>query len=90
MAVIAFPAPTVASPQCPVLPDGGKAITPSDANTFAQPVAVYVGGAGTITVTPANLQADVILAMPAGSIVPFRVVAVKATGTTATLLVAVY
>lgn len=90
MAVIAFPAPTVASPQCPVLPDGGKAITPSDADTFAQPVAVYVGGAGTITVTPANLQADVTLTMPAGSIVPFRVVAVKATGTAATLLVAVY
>ena len=90
MAVIAFPAPTVASPQCPVLPDGGKAITPNDADTFAQPVSVYVGGAGTITVTPANLQADVILTMPAGSVVPFRVVAVKATGTTATLLVAVY
>lgn len=55
MAVISMPAPTTASSQCPVLPDGAKAITPSDVDTFAQPVAIYVGGAGTVTLTPANL-----------------------------------
>jgi hypothetical protein len=53
-------------------------------------VSIFVGGAGTIVCTPANGNADVTLTMPAGSIVPFRVVAVKATGTTATGLVAVY
>ena len=55
MAVIAFPAPTTVSPQSPCLPDGAKAITPNDADTFQQPVSVYVGGAGTVTCTPANL-----------------------------------
>lgn len=34
MAVITMPAPTTASPQCPVLPDAAKAITPSDTDTF--------------------------------------------------------
>jgi len=53
-------------------------------------VSVYVGGAGVVTCTPANGNADVAVTMPAGSVVPFRVAAVKATGTTATLLVAIY
>ena len=90
MATIALGVITTASPQCPVLPDGGKAITPSDADIFAGGVAVYVGGAGIVTCTPANGGADVPVTMPAGGIVPFRVLAVKATGTTATLMVAVY
>lgn len=55
MAVVPFPAPSTVSPQAPTLPDGGKAIVPSDVDTFQQPVTVYVGGAGTVTVTPANL-----------------------------------
>lgn len=51
---------------------------------------VYVGGAGVVTCTPSNGNADVAITMPAGAILPFRVSAVKATGTTATLLVAIY
>lgn len=90
MAVVTTPNPTTASPQCPVLPDAAKAITPSDVDTFAQGVTVFVGGAGIVTCTPSNGNADVAITMPAGSIVPFRVSAVKATGTTATLMVAVY
>lgn len=90
MATVAMANPTTASPQCPVLPDAAKAITPSDTDTFAQPVAVFVGGAGVVVCTPANGASDVSITMPAGSIVPFRVLAVKATSTTATLLVAVY
>jgi hypothetical protein len=90
MAVIATPNNTQATSACPQLPDGAFAITPSDANTFAQPVSVYVGGAGAVVVTPANGNADVTITMPAGSMIPFRVVAVKATTTTATLLVGVY
>lgn len=90
MAVIALGVITKASNQCPVLPDGAKAITPSDADTFQGSVAVYVGGAGVVTCSPANGGADVAITMPAGGIVPFRVLAVKQTGTTATLMVAVY
>lgn len=90
MATIATPNITSATSACPVLPLGGQAITPSDADTFASPVTVYVGGAGVVTCTPANGNADVAVTVPAGQMVPFRVLAVKATGTTATLLVAVY
>jgi hypothetical protein len=91
MAVIALTGQiTTASSQCPVLPDGAQAITPSDANHFAGAVKVYVGGAGVVTCTPAHGGADVAVTVPAGGCVPFRVLAVKATGTTATLMVAVY
>lgn len=90
MAVVSLGVITKASNQCPVLPDGGKAITPSDVDTFQGSVAVYVGGAGIVTCSPANGGADVAITMPAGGIVPFRVLAVKATGTTATLMVAVF
>lgn len=65
-------------------------VTPSDANTFASPVSIYVGGAGIVTCTPSAGGSDVAITMPAGAVVPFRVSAVKATGTTATLMVAVY
>lgn len=90
MAAIALGTLTTASSQCPVYPDGAQAITPHDTNTFAGAVRVYVGGAGVVTCTPANGAADVAVTVPAGGNVPFRVVAVKATGTTATLMVAVY
>lgn len=90
MAVITMPSPTTATSACPRSPDGAKAITPSDTDTFQQGVEVFVGGAGVVTCSPANGGADVAITMPAGSVVPFRVLAVKATGTTATLLVAVY
>lgn len=78
------------SPACPTLPGGMQAITPHDTNTYQGPVAVYVGGAGVVTCAPENGGADVALTMPAGSIVPGRVLAVRATGTTATLMVALY
>ncbi|WP_332823567.1 spike base protein, RCAP_Rcc01079 family [Stutzerimonas kunmingensis] len=81
---------TSATAACPVKQDGGKAITKSDTDIFSAPVAVYVGGAGVVTCTPANGGADVAVTVPAGGMVPFRVLAVKSTGTTATLMVAVY
>jgi hypothetical protein len=78
-------------PARPGIYDAALTVTPSDANTFAQPVTIYVGGAGNITCTPASGGADVVFtAPPVGSVLPLRVVAVKATGTTATLMVALY
>lgn len=52
-------------------------------DTFASPVSVYAGTAGTIVCTPANQNADVKVPVLAGGYVPFRVLAVKSTGTTA-------
>lgn len=54
MAVVPFPDKTTFSPNCPRLPAGGKAITPSDVDTFDGPVAVYVGGAGDVMCSPEN------------------------------------
>lgn len=90
MAVIALPMSDSPSPTCPILPDAALTVTPSDANTFAGPVAIYVGGAGNVTVTPANGNTDVVVVANAGTIIPFRVLAVKATGTTATSMLAIY
>lgn len=97
MAVIAFPDSTSFTPTCPMLPMGAKIITPSDTDTFQRNVMVFVGGAGTVTVSPGNQTAanigtvpDVQFTMPAGSLIPIQVKAVKATGTAATLLVAIY
>ena len=90
MAVISLPNGTTASPQCPVLPDGAKAIVPSDADTFQQAVGVYCGVGGNVVCSPGNGNPDVTIAVNAGQFIPFRVLAVKATGTTASGLVAVY
>lgn len=90
MATIATPNPTLSGPTIPTLPAGALAVTPSDANVFGSPVKIYVGGAGIVTCSPENGNADVAVTVPAGGCVPFRVLAVKATGTTATLMIAVY
>lgn len=90
MAVITMPISASPCPTMPVLPNAALAVTPSDSNTFAAPVSIYVGGAGIVTCTPANGNTDVAITCVAGMVIPFRVVAVKSTGTTATLMVAVY
>jgi len=78
----------------PHRPNGAQAITPSDADTFAEPVHVYVGVAGNVSVVPAAAgsagSAVLFKGMPAGSTLPVKVWAVKSTNTTATDLVAVY
>lgn len=67
-------------------------ITPADGADLANPTrAIYVGGTGTLTVTMADTGTDVLFsAIPVGTILPIRAKRVKATGTTATLLVALY
>lgn len=71
-------------------PWNAKAVTKSDTDTFSQPVSIFVGTAGTVTVTPAGGQANVAFEVPAGSFVPVLVTAVLSTGTDASDLVAVY
>lgn len=90
MAIIALPNPTTRTPNTPGLPKGAKEITKSDTDTYPMEFALYVGGAGDVVVSPANGSSDITMTMPAGSIVPFMVVALKATGTTATDTIAIY
>ncbi|MEM6907166.1 MAG: hypothetical protein AAF494_00685 [Pseudomonadota bacterium] len=64
-------------------------ISPDDTNDLSNVTkALYVGGAGDILLRAVGGSADVTLAnVPAGSIVPVRVKAVRETGTTATNIV---
>lgn len=65
------------------------AITPADAN-LARPVrAIYVGGAGNLTITSPAGESVLITGVQAGVIYPFSAIRVSATGTTATALVGI-
>jgi hypothetical protein len=64
------------------------AITASDTAPFpATARAIYVGGAGNVTVVTANTSVVTFVAVPVGFILPVQCVRVNATGTTATNLV---
>lgn len=65
------------------------AVTPSD----TVPVtcrAIYIGGAGNLTVTPKGGVAVLFTALPVGSIIPIQLDQgfINSTGTTATVMVA--
>ena len=91
MATITLSNPSNPSAILPVLPSGAAAITPNDADSFSGPVSVYVGTTGDVAVRPANGGAAVtFVGVPAGAVLPVRVIGVNATGTTASNLIAVY
>jgi len=68
------------------------AVTPHDSNALTDiPKALYVGSAGNITMRGLNGAADQIWKnVPAGAILPFRARYVRATGTTAADILALY
>lgn len=65
------------------------AITPHDVDEIAEiPKAIYVGGAGDITLRAIGDTADVVFkALPVGTIIPLRVKYIRNTGTTAAFIV---
>ncbi len=70
----------------------GAAVTPSDTAQLSDDThALYVGGAGDVTVVFAEDATNtpvVFKAVPVGAILPISVIQVRATGTTATNIVA--
>lgn len=65
-------------------------VTPSDAADLAEiPKALLIGGAGTVSLIAADDTVAVTLTVEAG-VLPIRVRRVRATGTTATGIVALY
>ena len=64
-------------------------ITPSNTIVIDDTKAVYAGGAGTLKVTTSKGN-DVTFVVIAGGLLPIRVTKIFATGTTATLIVALY
>jgi hypothetical protein len=69
----------------------GAVITPNDGADIAQnSKAVYIGGAGNLNVDLVGGQTVLFSGIPAGTWLPIRVKRVRATSTTATLIVALY
>lgn len=66
------------------------AVTPSDTNTIGGCRGLWVGGAGNLTLDFPGHTGIVISAVPAGTLLPIAPLRVKSTGTTATLIVALY
>ena len=65
-------------------------MTPSDTAGLSATAALYIGGAGDVAVVMAGPThaAVTFKAIPVGTVLPVSVVAVKATGTTATNILA--
>ena len=64
-------------------------VTPSDAAELQLlPKALLIGGAGTLTLRAVDAAADVTVTVVAGQCLPVRASHVRATGTTATGIVA--
>jgi hypothetical protein len=67
-------------------------VTPSNSEDLAAWTrAIYVGGAGNITLDTVGGESSVLFsAIPAGTILPVRARRIRSTGTTATLIVALW
>lgn len=76
MAVIACTDISTRGPASPSLPDNAITVTPSN-DTYACPVTIFVGTAGSVVCTPASGGPDVTVAATAGMVIPFRVTCVK-------------
>lgn len=69
----------------------GAAVTPHDTSELTDITRmIYVGGAGTLTVVTAAGDTLAFGAVTAGSLLPLRVKIIKATGTSATNIVALW
>jgi hypothetical protein len=71
--------------------NNAAAVTPSDTTDLSTTAnRLYVGGAGTLTVVTSHGSTVAFASMAAGSFLDVRVRRVKATGTTATNLIALW
>lgn len=69
--------------------DKAVVVTPSDSIDLDRPArALYVGGTGTVTAVLLDGSTVLFTAVPVGAILPLQFKRINATGTTATLLVA--
>lgn len=69
----------------------GGAITPSDSTVLTPPTrALYVGGAGDVTVVTVGGSVLDFKAVPVGTTLPVQAQMVKATGTTATFILGLW
>jgi hypothetical protein len=68
----------------------GVAVTPSDSTVLTTTRALWVGGAGNLSVVMKNGTTLTLNSVPAGSMLSLRVTKVRSTSTTATNIVALW
>ncbi len=68
------------------------AVTPNDSTVLSPPCrSLYVGGTGDVSVDMMRTGSAIVFgAVPAGTILPARVIRVRSTGTTATAILCLY
>jgi len=66
------------------------AVTTSDATIIPVTRGLYIGGAGAVAVRTESGDEVTLAAVPVGTVLPIAVDMVKATGTVATLIIALY
>ena len=72
-------------------PEFGATIEPDDSGALSHVTrAIYVGGAGSLTVQLSGGDQVTLAAVPAGSLLPLRAARILATGTTATDIVGLW
>ena len=78
------------SPTFPTYPGDAAAVTTSDVNNLREPSVIYVGTTGNVRVTTAEGSDVTFTAVPAGAVIPVRVIRVWATNTTASNMVRIF
>lgn len=74
----------------PMFPEDAAAVTPNDSADLSNYSVIFVGGPGNVKVTTAQGTQVTFSGVQAGGVLPVRVRRVWATGTTATLMTAVF
>ena len=79
-------------PTTPISPArGGVSVTPNDTTELTQVSrALYIGQGGDVSLTLADGDTLILEAVPAGSVLPVRAATVRATGTTAAAIIALW
>lgn len=71
--------------------ENGFSVTPADGSDQPQVSrAIWVGGAGNLSVVTRGGDTITLVGVPAGTMLPIRATRIRSTGTTATNIVALY
>jgi hypothetical protein len=77
------------SPTFPQFPGDAATVTASDTTRFS-PSVVYVGTTGNVNVVTSQGTTVLFTAVPAGAVIPVRVIGVLSTSTTASTIVRIF
>ena len=77
------------SPTFPQFPGDATTVTASDTTRFV-PSVVYVGTTGNVNVVTSQGTTVLFTAVPAGAVIPVRVIGVLSTSTTASTMVRIF